>query len=49
MERLYNGILLPDTWPPRYPTETLREKMPVPYPETPPSVTGDAGAPDEEG
>jgi hypothetical protein len=36
-ERLYNGIILPDGWPPR--TEQLtREPMPVPYLASPPAV-----------
>jgi len=36
-ERLYNGIVLPDEWPPK--TEQLtREPMRVPYLESPPAV-----------
>ena len=36
-ERLYNGILLPDSWPPRVP-ELTREPMEVPYLQDPPAV-----------
>jgi hypothetical protein len=36
-QRLYNGIILPDEWPPK--TEQLtRETMPVPYLASPPAV-----------
>jgi len=34
-ETLYNGIVLPDEWPPRT-YEMTREPMPVPYLENPP-------------
>ena len=36
-ERLYNGIVLPEQWPPDYGGWT-REPMPVPYLENPPEV-----------
>ena len=36
-ETLYNGIELPDEWPPKYPKIT-REPMPVPYLENVPDV-----------
>jgi hypothetical protein len=36
-ETLYNGILLPEQWPPDYGGWT-REPMPVPYLENPPEV-----------
>ena len=36
-ETLYNGIELPDEWPPEYPKIT-RDPMPVPYLEDPPAV-----------
>jgi hypothetical protein len=36
-ETLYNGIELPDEWPPRY-DELTRDPMPVPYLETPPAI-----------
>ena len=36
-DRLYNGIELPDEWPPRY-DELTRDPMPVPYLEDPPEV-----------
>ena len=36
-EKLYNGIVLPDEWPPDY-GEVGREPMPLPYLETPPAV-----------
>ena len=36
-ETLYNGIELPDQWPPQR-KELRREPMPVPYLETPPKV-----------
>lgn len=37
-ERLYNNIMLPDEWPPKYSEETLRNKLPVPYLDTPPDI-----------
>ena len=36
-ETLYNGVVLPDRWPPRY-TEYTREPMPVPYLDNRPEV-----------
>lgn len=36
-ETLYNGIVLPDQWPPRY-EKLTREPMPVPYLKNPPAV-----------
>ena len=36
MERLYNNIILPDIWPPRYKEETLDKPLPVPYLENKP-------------
>jgi len=36
-ETLYNGIVLPDDWPPDY-GELTRDPMPVPYLENPPEV-----------
>ncbi|UCD27462.1 MAG: hypothetical protein JSV03_10085 [Planctomycetota bacterium] len=36
-EKLYNGIVLPDEWPPRI-KQLSREPMPVPYLEHPPEV-----------
>lgn len=36
-ETLYNGIKLPDSWPPRF-TELTREPTQVPYLENPPEV-----------
>ena len=36
-ETLYNGIVLPDEWPPRY-DKITREPMPVPYLKNPPAV-----------
>jgi len=36
-ETLYNGIELPDQWPPKY-NELTRDPMPVPYLENPPAV-----------
>jgi hypothetical protein len=33
---LYNGIVLPKTWPPRNEVSKTRHSMPVPYLETPP-------------
>lgn len=35
---LYNGIILPEQWPPRYEEPSERMQMPVPYLETKPSV-----------
>ena len=37
-EVLYNGIRLPSTWPPEYPTLTRDKPMPVPYLKSPPKV-----------
>lgn len=37
-EILYNGIVLPGEWPPRYPLPDKREAMPVPYLENKPAV-----------
>jgi len=37
IERLYNGIMLPDEWPPKYGPVT-REPMPVPYLSNRPTV-----------
>lgn len=37
-ERLYNGIVLPDEWPPNR-RELTRDPMPVPYLDDPPDVT----------
>jgi hypothetical protein len=36
-ETLYNGIVLPNQWPPRR-IELKREPMPVPYLNNPPAV-----------
>ena len=36
--KLYNGIILPDQWPPRYKIPESAEAMPVPYLVTPPKV-----------
>lgn len=36
-ERLYNGIVLPDEWPPRI-EQLAYEPMPVPYLQSPPAV-----------
>jgi hypothetical protein len=36
-ETLYNGIVLPDQWPPKF-DELTREPMPVPYLKNPPAV-----------
>ncbi|MBN2294925.1 MAG: hypothetical protein JXM70_21030, partial [Pirellulales bacterium] len=36
-ELLYNGIRLPEAWPPRI-EKVDREPMPVPYLESPPAV-----------
>lgn len=36
MERLYNNIMLPDTWPPHYKEETLDKPLPIPYLENKP-------------
>ena len=38
MEKLYNGITLPDVWPPVYPEDVLKKKQPTPYLENPPEV-----------
>ena len=38
MEKLYNNIVLPEEWPPKYPREQYRDKQPVPYLENPPEV-----------
>ena len=35
---LYNGIILPSEWPPRYIDPMSQEKLPVPYLEDPPEV-----------
>ena len=37
-ETLYNGITLPDIWPPRAPAMKAGEPVPVPYLEHPPAV-----------
>ena len=37
-ETLYNGIQLPEEWPPRNINPDSREPMPVPYLDSPPSV-----------
>jgi len=37
-ETLYNGITLPDVWPPRAPVMSAGEPMPVPYLAHPPAV-----------
>ena len=37
-ETLYNGITLPQTWPPRNVPESSREPLPVPYLSHPPQV-----------
>ena len=37
-ETLYNGIVLPRTWPPRHVDPGSREPLPVPYLEHPPAV-----------
>ena len=37
-ETLYNGIVLPQAWPPRSVVEGSREPIPVPYLEKPPEV-----------
>ncbi|MDE0181525.1 MAG: hypothetical protein OXL39_09285, partial [Caldilineaceae bacterium] len=37
-ETLYNGIVLPPTWPPRSVVESSREPIPVPYLDNPPQV-----------
>ena len=37
-ETLYNGIILPETWPPRNVVESSREPIPVPYLANPPEV-----------
>lgn len=38
MEILYNGIELPDEWPPRYDLAKNDEKIPIPYLDNPPDV-----------
>jgi len=35
---LHNGIELPDTWPPRYSENKVRESMPVPYLKNKPEI-----------
>jgi len=37
-ETLYNGIVLPDEWPPRFQNLTRDKPMPVPYLKSPPEV-----------
>ncbi|QQO09943.1 hypothetical protein [Breznakiella homolactica] len=37
-ETLYNGIILPEQWPPRYSEERLASGEPVPYLSNPPDV-----------
>lgn len=37
-QTLYNGIELPEQWPPRYPAPESPEAMPVPYLDNPPSL-----------
>ena len=37
-EKLYNNIVLPEVWPPRYPDETLKKGQPIPYLENPPEI-----------
>ncbi|MCY4372605.1 MAG: hypothetical protein OXC31_02455 [Spirochaetaceae bacterium] len=37
-ETLYNGIVLPEPWPPRHVDPSSREPLPVPYLERPPEV-----------
>ncbi|HEY5586748.1 MAG TPA: hypothetical protein VIK78_19945 [Ruminiclostridium sp.] len=34
--KLYNGIMLPEIWPPKYKEELLEKPLPVPYLENPP-------------
>lgn len=38
MERLYNGIVLPDIWPPHYEYNPECEEMKIPYLENPPEI-----------
>ena len=38
MEQLYNGIVLPEQWPPRYDIFEHHRPIPVPYLEQPPAV-----------
>ena len=38
MERLYNNIILPEAWPPRYQETTLDRPLPVPYLDHKPDV-----------
>lgn len=38
MEKLYNGIILPEEWPPKYSWEQYMDKQPCPYLETSPEV-----------
>lgn len=38
METLYNGITIPDNWPPDYSEEQYRDRQPVPYLDHPPEV-----------
>lgn len=38
MEKLYNNIVLPEEWPPKYTVEQYLDKQPVPYLEQPPQV-----------
>jgi hypothetical protein len=37
-ETLYNGIQLPDVWPPKAPVMKIGEPMPVPYLQQPPAI-----------
>ncbi len=37
-EILYNGITLPEAWPPKYPDEVIKDRQPVPYLDSPPEV-----------
>ena len=37
-QTLYNGIVLPDQWPPRYRALSREEPMPVPWLQSPPRV-----------
>ncbi len=37
-EKLYNGIILPETWPPMHLSPESDEPMPVPYLQNPPEV-----------
>ena len=38
METLYNGIQLPDAWPPRNMEDRCQDDLPIPYLENPPQV-----------